>query len=577
VKNILRTIKAKGLRTGITCTAIFFAIYMFAPAVSFGFENLTGIDKEVSRVLSDNLQTPESASGLNLQQPELVSKFYTRIGFKPAWTKNAKALPVANELSKALRRSFIEGLDPGYYNLADIEVGIRNLDEAVGNGGQLTPERIAWIEILMSDAYFAYASDLITGRVKPRMVVEDARIEAIRMELSGFLMRMLRVGWVQDSLESLSPANVEYQRLKKALTVYREALGSGGWRSITTQMVRGDKGIGVLALRKRLRATGDLFEPATRIGERLFDIGLEHSVKSFQRRHGLDADGMVGPVTLKFLNIPVRMRIRALELNMERLRWLPREVKENYLLVNLADFTLKVVKDGRKELDMRVIIGKDFQSTPSFSAKMTSLILNPYWNIPESIATNEIVPKLNENPSYLEEQGIEILRGWDNAEEVIDPKDIDLASIADPREGFRIRQRPGPLNPLGQIKFLMPNRFDIYLHDTQAEYLFEREVRTFSHGCIRVENPLKLATYAMRNSRRWTSTRLQAAIESNKLFELNLPEPMDVMILYQTAWADRNGHASFRKDIYGRDKVLSEQLKDTLRIPASKEPPQTGK
>ncbi|KKK91074.1 hypothetical protein LCGC14_2716610, partial [marine sediment metagenome] len=289
--------------------ALVLGLALGAPSASSAFEPLTGIDLEVSKVLSDNLQTAGSTSRLKIQQPSLVSKFYTRMGFRPAWTKGAKALPEALELRDALSESFADGLNPDYYNLIDIDVGLRNLEEAFENGGTLTPERIAWIEILMSDAYFAYASDLIAGRVKPQIVVEDARLEAIKMELSGFLMRMLRVGWVKDSLESLSPMNPEYQRMKNGLAVYREALSRGGWKAITTQMKYGDSGVGVVALRGRLKATRDLMPSVETVDEKRFDSAIQKAVTRFQRRHSLDADGMVGPITLETLNVPVEERI----------------------------------------------------------------------------------------------------------------------------------------------------------------------------------------------------------------------------------------------------------------------------
>ncbi|MCK4910708.1 MAG: L,D-transpeptidase family protein [Thermodesulfovibrionales bacterium] len=557
------------IRAVLAGLSILVALTLALPSPGTGFETPTGIDLEVSNILRNNLQTETGAERLKLQQPALVSRFYTRLGFRPAWTKGAKALPEAQELSEALRDAFAEGLNPDYYNLVDIEVGLRNLQEAAGDGGTLTPERIAWIEILISDAYFAYASDLITGRVKPMLVVEDARVEAIKMELSGFLIRMLRVGWIKDSLESLSPRNPEYQRLKKALAIYRKALSQGGWKSITTQMKRGDRGIGVKALRDRLMATHDLMSSNTTEDEKLFNSSVAKAVRRFQGRHGLEADGMVGPVTLETLNAPVETRIKAIELNMERLRWLPRELGKTYVLVNLADFTLKAVSKDAPDLKMRVIIGKDFQSTPSFSSKMTSLVLNPYWNIPQSIARDEIVPILQNSPGYLEERGIEILMGWGDNEHLVNPRDIDLVTIADPREGLRLRQKPGGANPMGKVKLLMPNRFNIYLHDTPADYLFQREVRTFSHGCIRLEKPQELAAFAMRKSPRWSRNKIQAAINTGSRYELNLPEPLDVMVLYQSAWAADDGRVTFRHDIYGRDRELDRMLRETVQIPAS--------
>ncbi len=564
--------KGKDIRTsliGIACLVTLALLALGSPSAESAEEPLSGIDLAVSKVLSHNLQTAESTNRLKIQQPRLVSKFYNQMGFRPAWTKGAKVLPEAKELRDALSESFADGLNPDYYNLVDIDVGLRNLEEAFENGGTPTPERIAWIEILMSDAYFAYASDLISGRVKPQTAVEDARTEAIKKELSGFLMRMLHVGWIKDSLERLSPQNSEYQRLKSSLTIYREALSQGKWNTITTQMKYGDHGAGVLSLRSRLKATRDLTPTVEAADEKRFDAAMQKAVMRFQRRHGMAPDGMVGANTLKALNIPVTERILPITLNMERLRWLPRELGDTFVLVNMADLTLKAVHEDVTTMKMKVSIGKDFQGTPSFSSKMTSLVLNPYWNIPEPITRDEIVPIITNSPEYLSDKGIEILRGWDPAQRVVDPHDIDLLSIADPREGYRLRQKPGPSNPLGVIKLVMPNRFNIYLHDTPTSYAFEREVSTFSHGSIRVEKPLELAAFAMRKSPRWTMTKLAAGIATDQRYELNLPEPLNVIVLYQTVWADNDGVVTFSKDIYGRDEELAGALRDSAIIPAS--------
>jgi murein L,D-transpeptidase YcbB/YkuD len=463
--------------------------------------------------------------------------------------------------------SFSEGMNPDFYNLVDIEIGLENLRAAYTGGNSLTPERVAWLEMLMTDAFFAYAKDILTGRLKPRMVVEDGREGKVPMELTGFLMRMLRVGWIKDSLESLSPKNPEYQRLKKALARYMLSAKYGGWKSITTQMKQGDYGSGVVALRRRLEASGDLTAMHTSRDEKLFDATVTGAVKRFQRRYGLNPDGMVGPLTLKTLNIPVENRIRAIELNMERLRWLPGDL-DTYVLVNLANFTLKMVKKGETAGGMKVIIGKQFKSTPTFGSSMTSIELNPAWNIPDSITREDLYPRFSNSPSYLAEHDIKILKGWDSSEEVVDSNDIDIEDILDSRKGLRLRQSPGGSNPLGRVKFLMPNRFEIYLHDTPAEYLFEKEVRTFSHGCIRVEKPVDLAAFVMGSSPRWTRNKLLAAIKTGDHYALNLPESVNILVVYLTAWADEQGNTMFRNDVYGRDAELDAALRRTVRIPA---------
>jgi murein L,D-transpeptidase YcbB/YkuD len=313
-------------------------------------------------------------------------------------------------------------------------------------------------------------------------------------------------------------------------------------------------------LKKRLAASGDL-ETAEARGGNLFDEKLEQSVIFFQKRHGLKDDGVVGPVTLDALNVPLKQRIRQMELNMERLRWILGNMEQRSIVVNIADFKLNVVENGRTMLSMKVVVGKPYQRTPVFTAKMTYLVINPAWNIPDSIARKEILEKIKKDRRYLAKENIKVLRGWGAREEEIDPETINWSKITPYNLRYKFRQEPGPLNPLGRIKFMLPNHFDVYLHDTPSKRLFSENVRTFSHGCTRIERPVELGEYLLRDVPGWTRDKLLDLLEEGTEQKMLIPRPLNVHFLYLTAWVDSGGTLQFRNDIYERDKLLDEALR----------------
>ncbi|HEX5760666.1 MAG TPA: L,D-transpeptidase family protein, partial [Thermoanaerobaculia bacterium] len=271
----------------------------------------------------------------------------------------------------------------------------------------------------------------------------------------------------------------------------------------------------------------------------VYDAAVEQAVRRFQARHGLEATGTVGKDTLAALNVPAAARARQLEVNMERWRWMPASLGERHIFVNVPAYALRLVEGDRTVLAMKVIVGKDQSRTPAFSDQMTYLELNPYWNVPPSIYNEEIAPKVAADSSYLARNDMEYVE--------------DGGSV-------RVRQRPGPANPLGQIKFMFPNQFNIYLHDTPADHLFDVAERGFSHGCIRIEKPMELAEYLLRDDPKWSRAALQEAIDSGESRSLKLPRPIAVHILYWTAWVEPDGTVQFRDDLYGHDATLDRAL-----------------
>ena len=290
-----------------------------------------------------------------------------------------------------------------------------------------------------------------------------------------------------------------------------------------------------------------------------FDEALESAVRDFQERHGLEADGIVGRKTLAALNVPVSERIQQILLNMERWRWMPGELGERYLLVNMAGFELLAVENEETVMDMRVIIGRPYRSTPAFAGEMRYLVLNPYWNVPHKLAIEDLLPKQQSDPDYLQEKGFRIYASWRKGARELDPGAIDWSSLSADYFPFRLRQEPAGRNALGRVKFMFPNDVSVYIHDTPSKGLFRKPSRPFSSGCVRVEEPLALVSLLL-SRQGWDQERLAAAVASNERQIIILDEPVPVYLVYMTAWAGAPGEIHFQEDIYGHDQTLAASL-----------------
>ena len=267
---------------------------------------------------------------------------------------------------------------------------------------------------------------------------------------------------------------------------------------------------------------------------------------------------MVDSVTRAELNVSAAMRVEQLRINMERWRWLPQDLGRRHILVNIAAQVLEVVEDGEVVLRMRVVVGREYKRTPVFSDTVRYIVLNPNWHVPTSIAVEEMIPKMQEDSTYLERFGMHLLTDGSDPQE-IDPRTVDWSSVTPDSFPYRVRQDPGRLNALGRMKFMFPNRYDIYLHDTPARNLFGKAQRDFSHGCIRIEKPIDLAVYAMKKSR-WNREAIEQALDEGTERTIYLPRPIPIHLLYWTAWADEDGTIEFRTDINGVDRALSGAL-----------------
>lgn len=495
--------------------------------------------------------------GEQIYSSGLVEGFYNGRKYQPAWSHNGHLLQAAI-LIKAVEEAYGDGLTPDYYHLSLIKslVGMAQKESALDQAG------LADLDILLTDAFLTLSCHLSGGCVNPVTIEAEWFAKQRSVDVSSVLEQALKEKQIRESLTSLLPERDSYDRLKQALGKYRDLLLNGEWPLVSGgSVLKKDLVSGrVVELRKRLAASGDLEAEGTN-GGNFFDENLEQAVILFQKRHGLKADGSVGPATLNALNVPLNQRIRQMELNMERMRWIPGNVDQRSIVVNIANFELNVIEKEKTVLSMRAVVGKPFQRTPVFTATMTHLVINPSWNVPVSIAQKEMLNKIQNEPHYLSNQNITVLRGWGPQEKKIDPESIDWSRINANTLAYRFRQEPGPLNPLGRIKFVLPNKFDVYLHDTSSRRLFSESVRTFSHGCTRIEKPVELGEYLLQDDPRWSREKLLTEIEKGTEQTILLPQPLNVHFIYLTAWVDEDEVLQFRNDVYKRDRQLDEALR----------------
>ena len=486
--------------------------------------------------------------------------FYQKRAYRPAWVTDTGRGSAIAALVIALEGATDHGLRPEDYHHGTLVTLLAEVNQK--QRGKLPPPAglLCDLDLLASDAFLIYASHLLAGRVDPEKIDAEWVANRREMDLAALLQTSLETGAITAGLESLLPRHPGYGRMRSALKRYRAIAERGGWPTVPAARTlrKGDRDEAVGALRERIRAfdaledTGD--EPI------LFDAALEKKLIHFQKRFGLEPDGVAGPKTLAMMNITAEQRVRQIILNMERWRWLPQSLGERYLIANIAAFELQVVEGEQTVMSMAVIAGRNYRRTPVFSGRMTYLVLNPYWHVPPSLAVEDKLPLIRKNPGYLAQQHMKLFLGWGAEEREIDPAGVNWARISAKNFPYRIRQEPGPLNALGRIKFMFPNRFNVYLHDTPTPELFAKAERAFSSGCVRISRPLELATYLLRNKPEWSREQIIAAIQQNKERTVNLPEPYNVHFLYWTAWTDEDDTVHFRPDIYDRDKPLADAL-----------------
>lgn len=491
-----------------------------------------------------------------------AARYYRRTAFEPIWARSAGPTVFADSLLTVLRDADREGLRFADYHVAAIDSLRQHLRAQTGSGEPLDPRRIVDLELLCTDAFLLYGSHLLTGRVDPTAVTPTWTAEGRRADLVQHLEQASTNTSLRDALTELRPPQPEYDALRQALAHYHTLEENGGWPSIPDgpKLEIETRDERVPRLRHRLQITGDLSPSGAPADSLLVDTTLQRGVKRFQQRHGLTVDGVVGPTTRSALNVPVEMRIQQIKTNLERWRWLPADLGRLHVRVNIAGFELRVVEEGADRLRMRVVVGQAYRQTPVFSDRISYLVLNPYWHVPHSIAVKDKLPDFRRDPSLISKRGYEVFRGWGTDATQIDPSIIDWSGVSASNFPYRLRQRPGPQNALGQIKFMFPNAHSVYLHDTPSRSLFGRAERSFSSGCIRMEYPLDLAMVLLRHNEDWTRERLESRVGTDTEQTVVLEQTVPVHLLYWTAWSTADGPVHFRRDVYNRDAAVHSAL-----------------
>jgi murein L,D-transpeptidase YcbB/YkuD len=530
-----------------------FPLFCVIFILSLSSQAVFAVHDEVAAALR-RLAAGRSLGAEPLHHSRSLQRFYQERQFQLAWSDGPQLLPSAAELLAAIPSAAVEeGFDPRSYHLLPLTVLTQRFSSTP------TPQVAAELDLLLSDAFMTLASHYLNGRIDPDRVDDDWHIPREEAKPLRMLNQALASGRIRDSLQALLPADPAYAALRSAWQDLHLLAAVGGWPRLSFKppLRPGASGPEVRALRQRLLVSGDL-SAAEGSGE-TFDAGLEAAVWRFQTRHGLVADRIVGLKTLAALNVPAAERARQLAVNLERWRWLPRFFGERHLRVNLPAFQLELIEKGEKVLEMRVIVGRLVRPTPAFVGRMTYLSLNPYWEVPPRLAVVDLLPKIQKDLDYLAKNGIKVFTLGGGAQR--NPAAIDWQQLGPGNFPYHLRQDPGPKNSLGRIKFIFPNEYNIYLHDTPTPELFEREQRTFSSGCIRVEKPLVLAQQLLRGTPLADPPALEAALTRAVGEIVFLPTPVPVYLLYFTAWVEADGTRNFRPDLYQRDPRLAAALR----------------
>jgi L,D-transpeptidase YcbB len=505
-------------------------------------------------------------------QDSVVAGAYARCSCTLLWVKDGKATSQARAVLETLRDTERFGLRASDYGAERLVGQLSAANDSRASDSQ----RLASFDRSLAAAAAEFLSDLHFGRIDPRAAGFELGRPRPPLDIAGILVQLAASHDVEALIASAEPPFLHYRLLKKSLQRYR-GLAAEGTSTLLPPLPRrsvhvGESYAGVPILRRLLRSLGDLegarapssTQPPAGDGDLTFDPRLALGLQHFQTRHGLKADGAIGRSTFQALTTPLTQRVRQIELTLERWRWLP-EFDSPPIIVNVPQFRLfafRSTRDIKSDiLQMNVIVGRTYPAmrTPIFVADMKYVIFRPSWGVPSRITTREMLPQIRANPAFLGHEHLEIVRNGEETTQTFAPTDSNLASLAAGQ--LRLRQQPGPDNALGLVKFALPNDYGVYLHSTPAQSLFGASTRAFSHGCIRVSDPVSLAEHVLHGTPgEWTPANIQAAMNGTETVRVNLAHPVRVMVLYGTVLATEDGQTFFFDDIYGHDRKLQRLL-----------------
>lgn len=483
----------------------------------------------------------------------IVSKLYSANSYNPLWVDSENR----DQLFQAVYAVKDDGLDPEDYHLSDL----LRLRAEVWDSARPDTEVAGDFDLLLTDSFIRLAYHLSYGKVNPRSLNPAWNFgrDISDRDPVPVLLDAIRSSNVFDFLDRLKPQVPYYLKLRTALAVYRDIQHRGGWKPIPedVQFVKGECHAQVDLLRERLSLTGDLTDPCD--NPELFDDEMELGVVRFKIRNHLGIDPSIRRTTVIELNRPVEYWIDKIKVNLERARWVLHNLPSEFVVVDIAGFFVYVYRDHEIVWRSRIQVGGPARQTPSFRSKIDHLVLNPSWTVPPGVLDGLILPEACKNPSYVSQQGFTVL---DARGKAVDPSKIDWAAYSAKTLPFRLRQGPGPTNPMGAVKFSFPNESLIFLHDTPDRDAFKDMQRAFSFGCVRVEKSLELAERLLNDSSKWTLERLLETTRTQKPQAIRLPHPMPIILVYMTVLVERDGTLFFREDVYERDKAVLRALNE---------------
>jgi murein L,D-transpeptidase YcbB/YkuD len=553
-------------------TALLPPVTAFAqqPAPTAAVPPVTAIASPLAEAIRDRIdhlryEKQHDVRGARVILDEPVARYYEAQQFQPAWQDPARL----DELVASIEDLRNDGLDPNDYHLE----ALRSYRLDVRMHTPMTLQDRADLELLATDAFMLGLYHVYLGKVDPVKLSSQWNFAqrptpSFDEGLQRFSLR-LAAGEIREAFDSARPSHAWYQRGRDRLQDYRVIAAAGGWPVLADgpTLKPGMSDARVPVLRKRLEITKDLLPtPGTVVGvdPDLYDEALQQGVKAFQERHGLTPDGAIGPGTRAAMNVPVEQRIDQIRVNLERGRWTLHEMKGDFVLVDVAGFYVSYFRNDEPVWTSRVVVGKDQRETPIFRSKITYVVFNPTWTIPPGILVKDKLPVLRRNPGALKAMNIRVL---DGSGREVNPYSVNWNQYGPSRlPPYQFVQDPGPNNALGLVKIMFPNPYLVYLHDSPAKSLFEQDQRTFSSGCIRVQQPFELAALVL-NDPQWNPQSIDAVIATKQTRTVNLKTPVPVLILYWTAQPRPDGQVNFRNDVYGRDPPTLAALDSDFRLP----------
>ena len=498
---------------------------------------------------------------VNLKSKQKLDGFYRQRSFDPIWTTDEGLEDFSRDFIELLKKSSEKGLFPAEYYVEEIDLLISELFNT--NDDYYKAQLLTRLDLMLTDSFFVYLTDILSGRIDRE---EEKRVW-LKDDLNINLKKILNEVYVEQDIENIFPINEnldiripEYKIILENLSLYQQAQNGGGWSNISGGDIlrSGDRGERVKQLRERLQNEPGQWLSLESDNPDYFDQELQRAVFNFQQKHGLLLTGQVGENTLQALNKTAEEIIKTMKINLERIRWLYQNAQETYIIANSPSFSMQFVHRGEEVTRERTIIGKKNRPTPVFSSYITSIVFNPRWYIPESIAVNDYLPHVKEDISYLEERNVKVYQETDSGFQEVNPEEIDWEEQYENELEYYFWQEAGPWNALGDVIFQSPNNYHVYMHDTPEQYLFENQIRSFSSGCVRVQNAINLAEYFVEHFAEQEWEEIQEIRNENNETVINLQERIPLHFTYFSVWVSAGDQIRIYDDVYEKDEYLKE-------------------